>query len=112
MLNHLIPHLDVFCPLSLLTLSATSLQTLFLSQKIVLVAQTPSELENLAAHQGGVVVVPVLHPKTWSCVWFCFTSLYRERKVKNEEGLESVQMLFWCPNLKNCKSCFFSIFKE
>lgn len=59
-----------------LTLSATSLQTHSLSCKVVLVPQTPSVLKHLTAHWGGVVIVTLVHPKTWSCLWCCSTGRY------------------------------------
>lgn len=53
----------------LLTLSATALQTIPLGFKVVLVAQTPSVVEEFTAHGGGVVEVMLEKPKAGSCVW-------------------------------------------
>lgn len=61
------------------TLSATSLQTLPFTFKVVLIAQTPSILEEHTVHRGGVVVVTLVHPETRSCVRFCFTGLCGKR---------------------------------
>lgn len=53
----------------LLTLGATTLQTIPLGFKVVLVAQTPSVVEELAAHGGGVVEVVLEKPEAGSRVW-------------------------------------------
>lgn len=58
-----------------LTLSATALQTLPLSYKVVLVAHTASIGEQLTAHTGGVVEVALHHPETGTCVWLHLTGL-------------------------------------
>lgn len=55
--------------LLLLTLGATTLQTIPLGFKVVLVAQTPSVVEEFAAHGGGVVEVVLEKPKAGSRVW-------------------------------------------
>lgn len=59
----------------LLTLGATALQTLPLGFKVVLVAQTPSVVEEFAAHGGGVVEVMLEKPEAGSRVWSRSTGL-------------------------------------
>lgn len=59
----------------LLTLTATPLQTIPLGFKVVLVAQTASEVEEFAAHGGGVVEVMLEKPEAGSHVWSRATGL-------------------------------------
>lgn len=54
-------HMQMLCFLiSFLTLGAASLQTFSLIYKVVLVAQTPSIIEDFTAHRGGVVEVTLV----------------------------------------------------
>lgn len=59
----------------LLTLSATPLQTFPLAVKVVLVAQTASEIKEFTAYRRGVVEIVLGKPEAGPNVWSRCTGL-------------------------------------